>query len=492
MSEATPDREAIEQPGPPSAVVARDQRASLAWLVLLGAAALAIGLLWTSWQERGAPIEIVFAEGHGLAVGDAVRHRGISVGTVNDVALSPDGASVVVRAEIDRAVAELAGAASRFWIVRPRVDLAGVGGLDTIVGPRYIEMRPEPGEASTRFVGIDVPPAVESIAAGDRRFVIDAASRGSLARGAGVYYRQVRVGTVLSVDLAADANSVEAEILVEAPFAPLVRARTRFFPVGAFEFGLSLEGLRTRIDSLETLLLGGIAFATPPDAGREAPEGMRFPMDAKPEDDWLEWRPSIPLAAMPEIAPIEAVPIRLSWNTGGLFSRERSRTGWGIATELGILAPRSLLEVPRGRGASWSIGRDGAAVDRLEAPADAPDLAGSGLAFRAVPPDAVGAVPAIALDRLRAPTAIEDVLVYAGSLRMIVPLPAARLAADGRQWRIDRSVRIAADLLGAPVVAVRDGAIVGVLVIEDDEPRVGLIPASMTTSPASGLVRTAR
>ena len=76
-------------------------------------------------------------------------------------------------------------------------------------------------------------------------------------------------------------------------------------------------------------------------------------MDAKPEDDWLEWRPSIPLAAMPDIAPIEAVPIRLSWNTGGLFSRERSRTGWGIATELGILAPRSLLEVPRGRGASW-------------------------------------------------------------------------------------------------------------------------------------------
>ncbi len=53
MSEATPDREAIEQPGPPSAVVARDQRVSLAWLVLLGAAALAIGLLWTSWQERG-------------------------------------------------------------------------------------------------------------------------------------------------------------------------------------------------------------------------------------------------------------------------------------------------------------------------------------------------------------------------------------------------------------------------------------------------------
>ena len=75
---------------------------------------------------------------------------------------------------------------------------------------------------------------------------------------------------------------------------------------------------------------------------------------------------------------------------------------------------------------------------------------------------------------------------------MIVPLPAARLAADGSQRRIDRSVRMAPDLLGEPVVAVRDGAIVGMLVVEDDELRVALIPASMATSPASGLVRTAR
>ena len=292
----------------------------------------------------------------------------------------------------------------RFWICG-RGSISPASADSTRSSGRANRLGPEPGEASTRFVGIDVPPAVESIEAGDRRFVIDAASRGSLARGAGLYYRQVRVGTVLSVDLAADANSVEAEILVELAVRAGRFATGRVsFPSARSSLGWLLEGLRTRIDSLETLLLGGIAFATPPDAGCAAPEGMRFSMDAQPENDWLEWRPSIPLAAMPEIAPIEAIPIRLSWNTGGLFSRERSRAGWGIATEHGILAPRSLLEVPQGRGASWSIGRESAAFDQLEAPDDAPGLEGSGLALspcRLARPARSGWSHSIAFERRR-------------------------------------------------------------------------------------------
>ena len=479
MSEAAPDPSSRERSSPPVAAVERNPRVSLAWLALLGAALLAIGLLWSSWRERGTPIEIVFSEGHGLAVGDSVRHRGISVGTVREVTLSPDGTTVLVHAELDRSVADLAGASSRFWIVRPRVDLAGVGGLDTIVGPRYLEMRPESGEPAQRFVGIDEPPAVESIAAGDRRFTIDASSRGSLARGAGVYYRQVRVGTVLSVTLADDANSVEAEILVEAPFTSLVRARTRFFPVGAFEFGLSLEGLRTRIDSLETLLLGGIAFATPPEAGREAPDGTRFPMDAKPEDDWFEWRPSIPLATLPDVEAIEAIPIRVSWNSGGLFARDRSRNGSGVATDQGLLAPRSLLDAPSGRAASWTIGREGVGVVRLEAAEASPRLEGSSLALCSLPTRISETARLVPSDRLRAPTLVEDAFILAGSSTSLVPLSASRLVADGGIWRIDPSISIDSRLLGAPVIAARDGAIVGLVVVEGDEVNVGVIPSGL-------------
>ena len=268
---------------------------SWAWLVTLAAAVAAVWLALANWRERGQPIEIRFAEGHGIAAGDTVRSRGIEVGLVQSVELDPSGRGVIVHAALGSAAARLAGEATRFWIVRPRLDLGGVAGLDTIVGPRYVEMRPEGERPNRVFTGLDEAPAVESIEPGDLRLRLAAARRASLARGAGVYYRQVRVGTVLSVGLAADANAVEAEILVEARFAPLVRARTRFFPVGAVEFGLSLEGFKSRIDSLETLFLGGVAFATPPNGGRGAVEGSLFALEEKADEDWLEWEPSIRL-----------------------------------------------------------------------------------------------------------------------------------------------------------------------------------------------------
>jgi hypothetical protein len=476
MSTEESDHEASPRRTPPAAIVARDPSASLAWLALLAAVVLAIGLLWNSWQDRGTPIEIEFPQGHGLAVGDAVRHRGISIGTVSEVALAPDGSRVVVHAEIDRTVAALAGEASRFWIVRPRVDLAGVGGLDTIVGPRYVEMRPGPGESARRFVGLDEPPAVESVEVGDRRFLIDASARGSLARGAGVYYRQVRVGTVLSVGLADDANSVEAEILVEARYAPLVRARTRFYPVGAFEFGLSLEGFRTRIDSLETVLLGGVAFATPPEAGREAPDGMRFVMDPKPEDEWLAWRPSVPLAALPDFEGIDPVPLSLAWKSGGLFSRDRVRSGWGIKTEQGLLAPRALLVAPVDVKATLTAGRERLAVDLSAEVEDDLELEHAGLAIRPIPAGLPGEEPATPPQRLRAAREVEDAAIFVGDLRPIVPLPASRLKVDGPRWRIDPSIRLSPELLGAAVVSSKDGAVIGLLVFGDDgEATVGLL-----------------
>jgi hypothetical protein len=61
-----------------------------------------------------------------------------------------------------------------------------------------------------------------------------------------------------------------------------------------------------------------------------------------------------------------------------------------------------------------------------------------------------------------------------------VPLPASRLQSDGARWRIDPSIRLSPELLGAAVVSSKDGAIVGlVLFSEDGLATVGRIPASL-------------
>jgi paraquat-inducible protein B len=271
------------------AIVERDRSLSAAWLVAIAAIGLAGYLAWSGWNERGETLEVRFASGNGISQGDDVRYRGIVIGRVEDLRLETDGTGVVVEVECDADVAAMAGAETRFWVVRPRLDLGGVTGLDTVVGPRYLETRPAGEPAVRAFRGLDEAPVVEEIADGDLLLVLEAADRGSLRRRAAVRHRGVEVGKVLSVDLAEDGRRVEAEVLIRAPHADLVGRDTKFFQIGAVEVGLSLDGLRTRIDSLETLLLGGVGFATPEDGDAGVADGARFELHDAPEEEWLEW-----------------------------------------------------------------------------------------------------------------------------------------------------------------------------------------------------------
>jgi paraquat-inducible protein B len=56
---------------------------------------------------------------------------------------------------------------------------------------------------------------------------------------------------------------------------------------------VGLKGVTFRTPTLETAIAGGVAFATPDKPGDFAMEGDRFALAAKPENDWLEWSPTL-------------------------------------------------------------------------------------------------------------------------------------------------------------------------------------------------------
>ena len=60
-------------------------------------------------------------------------------------------------------------------------------------------------------------------------------------------------------------------------------------------FGFS-RGLEIKVESLESLAAGGIAFATPDDPkDTAAKNGMIFPLRDRPEKEWSDWRPKFPI-----------------------------------------------------------------------------------------------------------------------------------------------------------------------------------------------------
>ncbi len=451
----------------PRAAVREEHASRLAWILPVLALALVVFFGWQAWQERGLDVRISFEQGHGIKPGDTVRYRGITLGEVRAVRLDESLEHVELDVRLERKASALAREGARFWIVRPQVSLAGIAGLETIVGARYIELLPGPSSAErrSRFAGLESPPVYEGLQPGGLEVRLLAARRGSLSPSVPVYYRQTQVGRVLSVQLTSDGNAVEALAYIEPMYAPLVRERTRFWRASGIDVEANLRGVRMRTESLQTLLFGGVALATPENAGSPARPLQAFELAEEPEEEWQTWQPSIPLGS--SILPAgSSLPrptrAKLTWTKDGMFGREQEREGWVLALENGLLGPADVLQ-PAG-----DVERGTAVlelVDQRFEIAGPPAWEHHGLALRELDPP-VTPWPSAAVRR---PSAPEDCLVVADPALAPLAIGADRLTADGELWRVDGSLAIDADWHGAAVLARADGRLIGIALCDDDE-----------------------
>ncbi|QDU65817.1 MlaD family protein [Engelhardtia mirabilis] len=460
----------------PTAVVGRRRRASWALLLPLITAALVGYLGWQAWNERGVTIEVELALGHGVQAGDPVRYRGIDVGSVRAVHLAPGLDRVRLEVSLAPHAADLARTGTAFWVARPQVGPAGVSGLDTLVGPRYLAVLPGSPTAphQDRFEGLDAPPIVPPFDGG-LEVVLTTPSRGGIAAGAPVLFRQLRVGMVTQIALTSDGSAVELRLVIDPYFGELVRAHTRFWETAGIELEADLlNGLSFEFDSLESILTGGIALATPDDHGSRVRNGHRFELETTAPKGWTDWRPDLPLGA--SLLPAGSLVPRarraaLVWREGGLFGgSDKSKHGWLLRVAGGLLGPADLVRTPEdARSGSARLEVDGRSIPPL------PEDAELGL-LAEVPDDGPGA--AWPDSRLRRPEAPEDALVFGDPASGPRALSAARFTPneDGT-WHVDRSLSIPGDWHGAPVLAREDGALIGLLLVGKDGARVALVAA---------------
>lgn len=296
---ATPTRSApppaaVDMPDtPPAAQVVPAQRFSLVWLIPIAALLVAGALAYNAISERGPTVTIEFRDGHDLKPNDPISHRGVEVGRVRAVTLAPDLKHVLVSAELTRDAAGLAVDGTQFWIVRPQLSLTRIAGVETLLGPRYIAVRPGGGGAKRRFTGLDEPPVESGLTGGGLVVVLEAPRAGSLHVGSPVYYRDVEVGAVTDTRLAPDASAVEIVAEIAPQYAGLVRQNSRFWKVGGIGVDVGFSGLSFQADSLSSLITGGVGFATPNKPGDTVPNGQRFQLADKADDSWLKWSPAL-------------------------------------------------------------------------------------------------------------------------------------------------------------------------------------------------------
>jgi paraquat-inducible protein B len=246
----------------------------LVWVVPIVAAAIGISLLIRNWENQGPRITISFLGGEGVQVGKTlVKYRDVTVGHVSAVGLSADHQTVVVSADLSKEAASLLKADTQFWIVRPRIGVGSVSGLETLLSGVYIGMKT--GAATRResqFVGLENPPALSHGPRG-RELQLHAARAGSLAIGAPVYFRQFQVGRVIDENLQPD-GSTRVTVFVEAPYDGFVTPVTRFWNASGIDVKLGADGLSVQTESLAAVLAGGLAFDEGPIEDMPTAAGM--------------------------------------------------------------------------------------------------------------------------------------------------------------------------------------------------------------------------
>ncbi|HID46980.1 MAG TPA: MCE family protein [Chromatiaceae bacterium] len=96
--------------------------------------------------------------------------------------------------------------------------------------------------------------------------------------GSPVYHRQIQVGEVTGYRLLPEQDYVALDVFINAPNDTLVRRNTRFWNVSGVDVEVTGTGVKVKLESLTSLLAGGVAFDSALTLGNDQPaeEGTVF------------------------------------------------------------------------------------------------------------------------------------------------------------------------------------------------------------------------
>lgn len=303
----TPQQISPQVPAIPDIRPGRSLHWSWVWLVPLLAVAVALSLLASVWVRNGPVITINFPTSAGIEAGQTkLRYLDVVVGEVKAVHVDPDREHVQVDVQLVREGANyITQEGAKFWVVSPRVTMAGISGLDTLLSGVYLSVdapATEPkGKPVTHFQGLLNPPEIRSGQKGTR-YQLKAASLGSLAVGSRVYYRRIEVGRLVSYDMAPDGRAVRMQIFVESPYDRFVASDTRFWNDSGIDVSLSPDGVDIRTSGLSAIINGGITFTQADESS--AFEGLVDSTPAEPGTSYTLFNSRDQALADPDGTPI--------------------------------------------------------------------------------------------------------------------------------------------------------------------------------------------
>ncbi len=474
----------------PCATIAprRQFRRNLWWLIPVICGIVTLGLFYYSQEGSGQRITIEFLDGHGIKPDDLLKHKGIIVGQVERVAFTEDLSKVLATVRLAPFASPLAREGSRFWVVRPQISLDAIGGLETIVGAKYIAVEPGPmeGAHANHFIGLHDPPVVAPIP-GSLEVILESSHRHGLSPSAPILYRGYRVGCIVEIGLASDARSVRARCAIDPDYRELVRSNTKFWNHSGWRLNVGFTGIQLDADTLPQLMSGSVEMGTPDNSGEPVRTGHNFILYDHPEEDWLKWSPSMGYGTgWSERSTGIPQPLRIAlrWQERRFgFRTDMQRVGWCLpVSESEVICLRDQVIVgDRALEGSASIELAGLAVppDEFQIPDSVSEEDAESVIRIQLPvtiPDTVRiwsmSPGKVAID----PNEVRGVVIVQERAQSSIRIDGSRLQADGKRWKIDKSVVLPVEMDGLPVLDAESNQVIGLLSVAGGEAAIAILP----------------
>lgn len=264
----------------PDRAVRRTQtKLSPIWIVPLVAVLIGLWMLYDSYASRGPLVTLTMDSAEGIEAGKTpVKSRSVQVGQVKNVKLSDDFGHAIVEVRMSQDTERMLNNETLFWVVKPRIGREGISGLSTVLSGAYIELYPGNGsEDQRRFEVLDTVPVTPADAEG-LRLTLVSQNATSLRAGDPVTYQGFIVGRVEDTQLDPDSREIVHRVYVEKEYQGLVTDTTRFWNASGINVRMDSEGLTLEMESLESILSGGVTFGVPEEvvAGGPVANGHSF------------------------------------------------------------------------------------------------------------------------------------------------------------------------------------------------------------------------
>jgi len=242
-------------------------------------------------MDRFFDIILVSENSNGLEVGSVLKYKNVNLGQIEKISLYNKRVHINLRLESKYKL--LINKETAFWLERFQIGLNGVKNASSVLKGPFIAIKPGDSNETNEAYFLMPKPPIPHFNEEGLRVIIEASRLGGLKAETPVYYRQIKIGSVIQYRLGSDATSVGIEIFIEPCFAHLIRDNSYFYNTSGIGMEVNLLGAKVKTESIESILSGGIGVLTPDDFGQASEDGRSFVLHEDFDESALKWAPKL-------------------------------------------------------------------------------------------------------------------------------------------------------------------------------------------------------